>query len=1494
MSGNVSVANTTGLYIGSGSITVLNSAQSLLNILSNTGTVGFALTNSNTQVLGSVLASGVGAGSYGNAAYYPTFTVGTDGRLTVANVIALSSVVSSYGNANVAAFLPTYTGNVGAGNVISTNVYSSNYFYANGTPFVSGSTYGNANVAAFLPTYTGNLTANNITTSGTLLVNDINGTGSIFYGPVKVASIFGGPTTAVTNGNIFVDYPTNTASLKSNVKITNTGITVIANVSAQPSNITITNGYFVGNGYYLTGITTGSGTYGNANVAAYLASGTDTTVNAINANVTAANAAIVTTNANLGAYQTYANANAASQQTSINSINANVTAANLTISTLSANVGAYETWANAAISSTNANVTAANAAIVTLNANLGAFETYANATFATGGSSNYGNTNVAAYLSSGLVSTNIVTTANVNANNITATSNVNATYMNATTFYGNLIAANVLVANVGITAYTNYNSVGPPAYVAGALWYDNVQDSIAYYNSVTNNEVNVGQELQFNAYNGTASTITQGTPVYLTGGLFGSLANIAPAIANTISTSQVAGVANQNIPAGTKGCVVTIGIVANVSMGSYSVGDTLYLSPYSAGQVQNTQPPTGYVCKIGTVIYNNSPNGIFLVNKTVPVNNQYFGNLTLTGNLTANNASITNGLSAGNITTTSGLYWANGVSYASTVTGTYGNTQVAAYIPTYTGKLGNASNVQIGFGTIGAGSAQTGLSSIVIGSQAGYYGTGTGAIAIGDNSGLGQTGPIASGAYSISIGSSNSGSITANTISIGSFAGGSQGANSIVIGSKAASTNTTYAGSNSIIIGASANGNPSVANTIVLSAGVNSPTPSNSGFYVTPVRNDATSTTQAIYYNTSTNELTYTTAYGNTQVASYLASGTNATINAINANVTAANLTISTLSANVGAFETYANATFLTSATSYGNANVAAYLPTYAGTMQANNYIATANVLASSSRGAFSLGALTQADTGVMASLQTNTNGYAYLGLQNTNAGTLATTDIAFYNDTANLGVYMDVGINSSGYSSTGSLSLPNAGYVYTGNADLSIGTYYNNPIHFVVNNGATDAMTIAANGATLIGNVITTSGVYWANGAAYSSGGGAAFSGNLAGNILYDSVNYRTFANAFPLSTPDATIPGNDFSSYAVYKPVYTSGVLQQPPLANATTGGSGIVSTSSQVITAYESANVALQSGYGFGGQNRNTVGSFFSTVITPVTANTMSNNDRVRAVSVSTQLNLANVTYGTMTSASQNATTISSINAFNNITGNGAVGPAIGGSYGNFITPSATGTANVQYATGIMSFLTFQTTAGTSGLANVVYARGLAPFITGQSANLTVQNAVGLHTYSGWAGSGTVGTTGNPTTGRYAVLNEDANTTIQTSGNITFSGSAGYLVATTANTRLGPFAETVGTFAGTSGTVTVNVGISTIKNYTLTGNITINTNNITNAVAGSSFTLILTQDATGGRTLTSNIKFAQGINNLSTSANATDVLSVFTPDGTIYYGSLVKGYQ
>ncbi len=109
---------------------------------------------------------------------------------------------------------------------------------------------------------------------------------------------------------------------------------------------------------------------------------------------------------------------------------------------------------------------------------------------------------------------------------------------------------------------------------------------------------------------------------------------------------------------------------------------------------------------------------------------------------------------------------------------------------------------------------------------------------------------------------------------------------------------------------------------------------------------------------------------------------------------------------------------------------------------------------------------------------------------------------------------------------------------------------------------------------------------------------------------------------------------------------------------------------------------------------------------------------------------------------------------------------------------------------------------------------------------------------------------------------------------------------------NTVLKKFNETKVDLGSVSGdqSSALDADNGSIYTLTATGGITINT--IANAVAGTSMTIIITQDGTGSHALTSSMKFTGGDKTLSTAGGSIDVISVFY-DGTTYYASLTKAY-
>jgi hypothetical protein len=215
--------------------------------------------------------------------------------------------------------------------------------------------------------------------------------------------------------------------------------------------------------------------------------------------------------------------------------------------------------------------------------------------------------------------TDAVTSVNGYTGTVVLTySDVGAFPATSTTGSGNVVlATGATQAHPTISDYEIFTSTTPPSYAEGRVWFDSVNHTLSQFNDVTNNTVHLGEEIQLKVINNTGSTINIGQPVYITGTTSGqTYPNVALAIANTLATSNVIGLANQAIPSGTAGYVTTIGLIQGINTGSYTVGDTLYLSPYSAGFYQNTIPPTGYAIKLGTVAYVNSSTGAIYINKS--------------------------------------------------------------------------------------------------------------------------------------------------------------------------------------------------------------------------------------------------------------------------------------------------------------------------------------------------------------------------------------------------------------------------------------------------------------------------------------------------------------------------------------------------------------------------------------------------------------------------------------------------------------------------------------------------------------------------------------------------------------------------------------------------------------------------------------------------------------------------------------------------------------
>jgi hypothetical protein len=172
----------------------------------------------------------------------------------------------------------------------------------------------------------------------------------------------------------------------------------------------------------------------------------------------------------------------------------------------------------------------------------------------------------------------------------------------------------------GIANYSDYASISAPSYQEGRVFYDTAKKALAYYNDVSTALVHIGLDTSFRVINNTGSSIPNGSPVYITGTSSGqTYPNIALAKADVAGTSAVIGLTEGAIANGAVGYVVSNGTIEGVNTSSFTVGQALYLSPYSAGQLQNTVPPTGLIVQVGVVTYVNASGNIY-VKQNQPLN----------------------------------------------------------------------------------------------------------------------------------------------------------------------------------------------------------------------------------------------------------------------------------------------------------------------------------------------------------------------------------------------------------------------------------------------------------------------------------------------------------------------------------------------------------------------------------------------------------------------------------------------------------------------------------------------------------------------------------------------------------------------------------------------------------------------------------------------------------------------------------------------------------
>ena len=282
--GNIAAGNnitaggnvTAGYFIGDGSLLTNIDAGNIIGGYGNANVVSLMATfGSNTISTTGNITAGNFIGSGQSLTNIPGANVtGTVANATFATSAATAGTVTTAAQPNITSVGTlsslSVTGNITGGNVNTAGNVTAGYFIGDGSQLTGlPASYGNANVAAYLPTYTGNLSGGNLTIGNDAVITNDLTVGGTIYGTFA-GNISG--NLVVPGGNTQVIYnDSGNAGASANFTFNEaTNIMTVngtANVGTLNASGNITGNYVFGNAAFMTGI---PASYGNANVAAYL------------------------------------------------------------------------------------------------------------------------------------------------------------------------------------------------------------------------------------------------------------------------------------------------------------------------------------------------------------------------------------------------------------------------------------------------------------------------------------------------------------------------------------------------------------------------------------------------------------------------------------------------------------------------------------------------------------------------------------------------------------------------------------------------------------------------------------------------------------------------------------------------------------------------------------------------------------------------------------------------------------------------------------------------------------------------------------------------------------------------------------------------------------------------------------------------------------------------------------------------------------------------
>ena len=400
--------------------------------------------------------------------------------------------------------------------------------------------------------------ATSANTASTIVSRDALGN---FNANTITATLNGTATSAGTAGTVTNAIQSAITQVGTLTSLGVTGNVTAGNVSAGTGTISAATGQFTNINNSLQTITANVGafeTFSNANTAGLYNS------------ILGANAAIVTANTGL---KSYVDGQVSTLNTTITTANTNVvsyvnsqiTTVNNTMQTLSANVGAYELFANANVAGLQNQITGANAAIVTANSAVVSYVNTLNSAMA----ANVAGANAA------IVTANTAMKGYVDAVSTAWTANAGTQQTQINSINSNVTAANAAIATLQTQVYTNANVASYLPTYSGNIAAGNVaialNETVGGTVTVTGN-VKVGGNL---ILSNTAGGVTQSTnkttavtangatgQITMASGTIGAYTINAFTVNNSYVNSNDSIIVNLQTPVTAATYLVTVGAVA--------------------------------------------------------------------------------------------------------------------------------------------------------------------------------------------------------------------------------------------------------------------------------------------------------------------------------------------------------------------------------------------------------------------------------------------------------------------------------------------------------------------------------------------------------------------------------------------------------------------------------------------------------------------------------------------------------------------------------------------------------------------------------------------------------------------------------------------------------------------------------------------------------------------------------------------------------------------